>query len=143
MINVILLHLALSEVGSGSVNGVLETCENENPDYKFAEFPCSSWHNCDYECYDRYRYPLDSCAELKANCPICCARKPEVIWWLVPSYLFMFVFLLCLMVSLTVRLSTSAYSDDDGNVHIWPWFWFWLWWWPLGWGSGLRGRGRR
>ena len=141
MISVLFVSLVLSEVGSGDLtNGYDETtCETENIGYTFAEFPCSSWRNCDYECYDRYRYPLSSCASLKENCPICCARGPEVVWWVVPLYLFLFVFILCVMVSLTVRVSTTAYSDDDGNVHLWPWFWFWFWFWPFG---GFRGRGR-
>ena len=112
------------------------TCETENPTYKFAEFPCKYWRNCEYECYSRYRYPLESCAELIQNCPLCCSRSESVHWVWFPFYYLLFLFALLFVVSISVRYTTDAYRDGAGIVHIWPWLWLW----SLSFRGGVRGR---
>jgi len=84
-------------------------CALENPPYRFAEFTCREWSDCDRTC-PGYGYGAVACADLIENCPICCSRYEQVE----PTAIWLFVILCAITALCIVSLITSGAA---GGAH--------------------------
>ncbi len=108
-----ILYLACLSLACGYVadtgSGAFPVCALENPPYRFAEFTCREWSDCDRTC-PGYGYGAVACADLIENCPICCSRYEQVE----PTAIWLFVILCAITALCIVSLITSGAA---GGAH--------------------------
>lgn len=104
------------ESSSGHVfDGSVETrCELENVGYRFAEFPCSQWSDCEHSC-PSYGYGVVACSELVQNCPVCCARTEAESPVAVAIFV---VFGICITIVLVGMIAHAVARGDSGSVFF-------------------------
>ena len=99
------------EFASGNDPVAATSCALENPGYRFAEFTCSEWIDCDRTC-PGYGYGVVACADLLRNCPVCCARVERVSDWAVVVFSVIIIAIICIFAAFVSRAVASGDTDS-------------------------------